>query len=326
MHSTRGWERRKLRSAGPTSPAAERSEGAHRIDPRCPDLRQAAASTPRAGRPSARRTYGKQAAAQPVSRIERARTKSEPPSSSSQREDARADGRLADASATAARLKLPSRATRSKATSWSTVIEDLDTNHAWDALEAYTQPALPSLHDPARHDSRCSSDRPQSTNPIVAGNRHLLRDRSAGPIEMERRVRATLEMTPWLVEESEGSVQGYAYASKHRERAGVPLVGGRRRLRARRSSPARASGAPSTRRCSPCSGCRASHAAQRRHHAAERRQRGAPRERRFRPVGIYPASQRDAGVRGVEALQPEQGEQRRVEERPMPVRRRSPCT
>jgi phosphinothricin acetyltransferase len=40
------------------------------------------------------------------------------------------------------------------------------------------------------------------------------------PDEMERRMRAVLEWTPWLVAESEaGSVVGYAYASRHRERA-----------------------------------------------------------------------------------------------------------
>jgi phosphinothricin acetyltransferase len=39
--------------------------------------------------------------------------------------------------------------------------------------------------------------------------------------EMARRIRTTLERTPWLVaEDDRGAVIGYAYASVHRERAG----------------------------------------------------------------------------------------------------------
>ena len=39
--------------------------------------------------------------------------------------------------------------------------------------------------------------------------------------EMAARIRSTLEWTPWLVAEDEaGRVAGYAYASRHRERAG----------------------------------------------------------------------------------------------------------
>jgi len=39
--------------------------------------------------------------------------------------------------------------------------------------------------------------------------------------EMAQRMRSTLEWTPWLVAEDEaGRVIGYAYASRHRERAG----------------------------------------------------------------------------------------------------------
>jgi phosphinothricin acetyltransferase len=41
-----------------------------------------------------------------------------------------------------------------------------------------------------------------------------------GPAEMERRIAATLEIAPWLVfEEDSGRVAGYAYGSRHRERA-----------------------------------------------------------------------------------------------------------
>jgi phosphinothricin acetyltransferase len=38
--------------------------------------------------------------------------------------------------------------------------------------------------------------------------------------EMERRMRATLGRTPWLVAEADGVVIGYAYADRHREPAG----------------------------------------------------------------------------------------------------------
>ena len=39
------------------------------------------------------------------------------------------------------------------------------------------------------------------------------------PDEMARRIDQTLQTHPWLVAEHEGEVTGYAYASKHRERA-----------------------------------------------------------------------------------------------------------
>ncbi len=38
--------------------------------------------------------------------------------------------------------------------------------------------------------------------------------------EMAARIATTLERTPWLVAEEEGVVIGYAYAARHRERAG----------------------------------------------------------------------------------------------------------
>lgn len=38
--------------------------------------------------------------------------------------------------------------------------------------------------------------------------------------EMESRMRNVLDWTPWLVAEDESGVIGYAYASRHRERAG----------------------------------------------------------------------------------------------------------
>jgi L-amino acid N-acyltransferase YncA len=38
--------------------------------------------------------------------------------------------------------------------------------------------------------------------------------------EMAERIASTLAFTPWLVAEDEGGVVGYAYAGRHRERAG----------------------------------------------------------------------------------------------------------
>ena len=38
--------------------------------------------------------------------------------------------------------------------------------------------------------------------------------------EMAARMRKTLDWTPWLVAEEDGEVIGYAYASRHRDRAG----------------------------------------------------------------------------------------------------------
>ena len=38
--------------------------------------------------------------------------------------------------------------------------------------------------------------------------------------EMRRRIKKTLDFFPWLIAEGEGRVLGYAYASRHRERAG----------------------------------------------------------------------------------------------------------
>jgi len=40
------------------------------------------------------------------------------------------------------------------------------------------------------------------------------------PDQMADRMRSTLAWTPWLVAEDDGRVVGYAYASRHRERAG----------------------------------------------------------------------------------------------------------
>ena len=43
--------------------------------------------------------------------------------------------------------------------------------------------------------------------------------------EIERRIEKTLTAHPWLVCEYEDRLAGYAYASRHRERAGLPHPG-----------------------------------------------------------------------------------------------------
>jgi L-amino acid N-acyltransferase YncA len=55
--------------------------------------------------------------------------------------------------------------------------------------------------------------------PIVAETTISFELEPPTPEEMQRRIVATLPQYPWLVCESDGDVLGYAYASKHRERA-----------------------------------------------------------------------------------------------------------
>jgi phosphinothricin acetyltransferase len=57
-------------------------------------------------------------------------------------------------------------------------------------------------------------------DPIVAGTAISFEDDPPGPLEMERRIQQTLAFVPWLVDATEdGAVRGYAYASRHRDRA-----------------------------------------------------------------------------------------------------------
>jgi phosphinothricin acetyltransferase len=57
-------------------------------------------------------------------------------------------------------------------------------------------------------------------HPIVAGTAISFETDPPGPREIERRIGETLAFAPWLVDQSEdGAVRGYAYASRHRERA-----------------------------------------------------------------------------------------------------------
>ncbi|HYR55612.1 MAG TPA: N-acetyltransferase, partial [Myxococcaceae bacterium] len=57
-------------------------------------------------------------------------------------------------------------------------------------------------------------------DPIVTGTAISFEVDPPSPLEIERRIRETLAFVPWLVDASEeGEVRGYAYASRHRERA-----------------------------------------------------------------------------------------------------------
>ncbi len=55
--------------------------------------------------------------------------------------------------------------------------------------------------------------------PVVAGSAISFELEPPSPAEMEERLRAVLAHAPWLVCEEAGALAGYAYASKHRERA-----------------------------------------------------------------------------------------------------------
>lgn len=55
--------------------------------------------------------------------------------------------------------------------------------------------------------------------PAVSGNATSFETDPPGPAEMARRVRETMARFPWLVCEDRGRVLGYAYASRHRDRA-----------------------------------------------------------------------------------------------------------
>jgi phosphinothricin acetyltransferase len=55
-------------------------------------------------------------------------------------------------------------------------------------------------------------------DPVVEGTAISFEIQPPGGVEMGRRVASVLQHAPWLVDD-EGGVRGYAYASKHRERA-----------------------------------------------------------------------------------------------------------
>lgn len=56
-------------------------------------------------------------------------------------------------------------------------------------------------------------------DPIVSDTAISFELQPPGPAEMERRIAQVLTFAPWLVETEGGVVRGYAYASRHRERA-----------------------------------------------------------------------------------------------------------
>jgi phosphinothricin acetyltransferase len=56
-------------------------------------------------------------------------------------------------------------------------------------------------------------------DPVVARTAISFELEPPGPAEMRRRIEQVLPFAPWLVDERDGTVRGYAYASKHRERA-----------------------------------------------------------------------------------------------------------
>lgn len=56
-------------------------------------------------------------------------------------------------------------------------------------------------------------------DPVVARTAISFELDPPGPAEMERRILQALAFAPWLVDERGGDVRGYAYASKHRDRA-----------------------------------------------------------------------------------------------------------
>src|SRR5690242_13535050 len=55
--------------------------------------------------------------------------------------------------------------------------------------------------------------------PIVRDTTISLEVEPPGSQEMARRIAATLQTYPWLVAERDGQVSGYAYGSRHRDRA-----------------------------------------------------------------------------------------------------------
>ncbi len=56
--------------------------------------------------------------------------------------------------------------------------------------------------------------------PSVEGGLASFEEVAPDAVEMAARIRRTLERTPWLVAEDEGTVLGYAYAAPHQERPG----------------------------------------------------------------------------------------------------------
>lgn len=56
--------------------------------------------------------------------------------------------------------------------------------------------------------------------PIVESTTISLEERAPDELEIARRIADTTRHYPWLVAENDGAISAYAYASRHRERAG----------------------------------------------------------------------------------------------------------
>ena len=70
--------------------------------------------------------------------------------------------------------------------------------------------------DPARDAARIA----EIYRPYVERSNISFEEVAPTAEQMADRIRSTLAWTPWLVAEDDGRVVGYAYASRHRERAG----------------------------------------------------------------------------------------------------------
>lgn len=69
--------------------------------------------------------------------------------------------------------------------------------------------------DPARDGAPCAA----IYAPYVNGSVVSFEEEAPGAAEMARRITAVTAAYPWLVAEHDGQVAGYAYASRHRDRA-----------------------------------------------------------------------------------------------------------
>src|SRR3982751_2412905 len=57
-------------------------------------------------------------------------------------------------------------------------------------------------------------------DPVGVRTAISLEEEPPGPSGRAQRIASSLAFAPWLVDDRDGTVRGYAYASKHRERAG----------------------------------------------------------------------------------------------------------
>src|SRR5262249_39765782 len=116
----------------------------------------------------------------------------------------------------------PSRATRSKAVSWSKSIEDIDAKYRINRLDRCT----PWSQDWGRRQRMIRLATPDDAGDVAAIYAPVVRATAISfeldpptKAEMAARIEAALSFAPWLVAADERGVQGFAYASKHRERA-----------------------------------------------------------------------------------------------------------